>query len=215
MGASLGEFTVEDISWAGRNALTVTIATAHTDRFVQIYAGRKLVGVSNFAGQLSATGQVQPTHCPTPITVLIVDSADRATNFGSQLPRRPWNRFRIGWNAASFPTDSRWFAICASPAANEPVDYSLALARVAYLGDGSYGFELPAVNANGEWIYGVMPLDDAMPFGNAGTPAEMAVDALVYPPDVAIDENGRRLTAAIADGVLNVGFDFDWEEGAE
>lgn len=214
MAASLGEFQIEDIYWSGRNALTVVIATARTDRFIQIYAGRKLVGVSSSLGALTVTGQVQPTHCPTPITIVTVDSDNRANDYGEQLPDRPWNRYRIRWSAASFPSDSRWFAISASPAATEPVDYATTLTRVAFLGDGTYAFELPAVNECGEWTYGITPLDDALPTGNAGTPAELAVDALVYPPDVLTNDDGTRLTADIAAGLLTVGFAFQWEEGA-
>lgn len=214
MVASLGEYTIEQIEWSGRNALSVRIDTARTDRFIQMYAGRKLVGVTNTAGLLTVTGQVQPTHCPTPVTIVTVDSDDRYTEYGHLLPRRPWNRWRVAWSASAYPADSRWFAISASPAAEAAVDYDVVLARVEYIGNGSYSFELPAVNECGQWTYGVLPYDNAMPNGNRGTPDEMAVEALVYPPDLLPRDDGTRFAAAIADGVLTVDFEFNWIEGA-
>lgn len=214
MTASLGEFKIEEISWSGRHALTVRIDTARTDRFIQIYAGRKLVGVSKAPGVLTVTGQVQPTHCPTPITIVTVDGADRDTEYGARLPRRPWNRWRVAWSATSYPADSRWFAISASPMADAAVDYDVILARVSYIGNGTYAFDLPAVNECGQWTYGVAPYDDAMPAGNRGTTDEMSVNALVYPPDLLTRDDGTRFTADIADGLLTVDFEFNWIEGA-
>lgn len=212
MTASLGEFRISAIEWSGRHALTVEVESPHVDRYWQMYAGRRLVGVSTYLGQKRVIGQVMPTHCATPITIVMVDTVDRATDFGNSLPRRPWNRFRFGWSASAFPADSRWFAISASPAAGEAVDYSTFLARVAYVGNGAYGFDLPAVNECGQWLYGVTPFDDAVPNGNAGTPAELAVDALVYPPDIAIGDDDQRLTAEMVADDLVVSFAYDWEE---
>lgn len=212
MTASLGMFHISTIEWSGRHALTVEVESPLTERYWQMYAGRRLVGISTYLGQKRVVGQVIPTHCTTPITIVMVDNVDRFRDFGNSLPDRPWNRFRFRWSATSFPADSRWFAISASPAAGAEVDYSTFLARVAYVGDGAYAFDLPAVNECGQWKYGLTPFDDAVPNGNAGTPAELAVGALVYPPDIFIDDDEQRLTAAIVDDDLVVNFAYDWEE---
>lgn len=208
----MSEFGITSIEWDGRNALTVEIATAKTDRFVQMYAGKRLAGVSTYPGQNIVTGQVQPTHCPTPITIILVDPVDRNTNFGAKLPRRPWNRWIAYWSATSFPADSKWFTVSMSAAAGEAVDYTKVLARVAYIGDGAYRFELPAVNECGQSTTGITSWDDALPNGNEGGNEELAVEALVYPPDVAIDENDQRLACSILGDVVKVAFNYDWEE---
>ncbi len=209
MAASLSRYTITDIYWSGRRALTVELETEYTDRHIQMYAGRKLVGVSN-RGQLIVTGQAEPTHCPTPILIVMVETADRLTDFSALLPRRPWNRYRLGWTAAGYPADSKWFAIHASPDAGEPVDYDSVLSRVAYIGDQTYSFELPAIDECGAWTWGVLPRDNAVTDGNPGTAAEQSVDAVVYPPDVFLEDDDQRLAVSINAGVLTVGFQYDW-----
>lgn len=212
MPASLSRYRLNRIYWSGRHALTVEISTSYVDRYVQVYAGRRLAGVSQYPGQNRVVAQVEPTHCPTPIYIVLAETADRLTDFGALLPRRPFNRYRFGWAAESFPADSRWFAIFGSPAAGDDVDYDTVLAKVEYLGDSTYYFDLPAVNDCGTRTYGIQSLDDALPDGNASAAGELGIETLVYPPDVAIDEDNQRLQASIAGGVLTVGFAYDWEE---
>lgn len=212
MIAYMGGFRITDVAWSGSHAIRVTVETDYADRYLQLYAGRRLIGVSESAGELSVTGQLQPAHCPHALTVLIVEEEDRLTDFGQQLPPRPYNQVDLDWSAASFPDDAKWFEITASTAADGAVDPDNILARVEFIGDGDYSFLADPINAPGDWSYRITSRDDAMPLGNpCDTPAEDTIALLPYPPDVAMDD-GIRLQAAVADGELTVSFAFDWDE---
>ncbi len=210
MTACLGQYKIEDIRWAGRQSLRVEITTELEDRYIQMYADRKLIGVSTAAGDLVVIGLVQPTHCPTPITIALVDAADKDTDLSQLLPQRPWNLYTAHWGG-TFTDDTRWFAISSSSAPGEEVDYETVLARVQYIGDGNYQFDLPAITACGPWKYGVVSLDDAEPNGNpCAMPAEQVVNALVYPPDVLSDDTGQRFRVVQDGSTLTIAFDYDW-----
>lgn len=211
MAASLSRYLLQSVEWIGRRALHVEITTSYTDRYIQLYAGRKLAGVSAYPGQNRVVAQVEPTHCPTPITLVMVEIADRFTDFGAKLPRRPFNREILRWSQSSGAADLKWYAVYGSSAAGDPVDYTTVIARVPYIGDGAYQFELPAVDEYGEFTYGLTAIDDALPAGNEGTPAELAATLSPYPPDVLSDDNDQRLTPSIAAGVLTVAFAYEWE----
>jgi hypothetical protein len=209
---SLGRFTLTKIFWSGQNALTCELSSEFNDKIFQMYAGRHLVGVTNSAGDVRLTGQVGATRCPPPITIVMCDLVDRDTDFGSRLPDRPWNEYTIGWDANTFPADSAWFAVYGSAAPGGAVNYSSTLRRTPFAGDGTYSQDLPDLPLCGVWKYGVVATDDALNLGNAGDAAELAITVLLFPPDVLVDEQGRRLTVAIAGGNVTVGFNYDWPD---
>lgn len=210
MTAFLGGFEITAVRRVGLAAVRVDVATDYTNRLFQLYAGRKLIGVSSTAGVTFVVGQLQLAHCPHALTVVMVTDADRLTDFGSQLPPRPFNQFQISWQADSFPADAKWFELAAATAVDGEVDPDNIIARVAYLGDGDYQFTLPPVDEPGAWQYRITPRDDAFPAGNAGTPVTIEKEIYPYPPDVAVDAAGTRLTASVDDGVLTVSFEYDW-----
>lgn len=82
------------------------------------------------------------------------------------------------------------------------------LARVEYLGDISYSFDLPELTSGGLWQYRLTPRDNALPLGNAGTAETVEIAALVYPADVALDEDGNRFQVALVEGVATISFDW-------
>ena len=210
MTAFLGGYQIERVGMVGLTAVAVTITTDYTDMYLQLYAGRRLIGVSRSAGVHRVVGQLVPAKCPHALTVVMVSAADLLTDFGSQLPKRPLNQFQLAWAAASFPSDAKWFEITACIAADGAVDPDNVVARVAYRGDGSYEFILDPINAPGTWSNKITPRDDAMPRGNAGPAAEVALAAVPYPPDVAVDDDGNRLLCAVNAGELTVSFAYDW-----
>ncbi len=210
MTASLGGFEIVSAAWIGNTALAVTVETALTDRYLQLYAGRRLIGVTSSIGQLTVIGQLQPAHCPHCLTVVLCEEGDQATDFGASLPAVPFNQFQMAWQADSFPADSKWFELTAATAAGGAVDTDTIVAKIAYEGDGEYSFIFPPVTEYGDWTYRVTPIDDAEPDGNAGTPAEVTLSTIPYPPDVLLNSDGSRLAASVNAGTLTVDFDFDW-----
>lgn len=206
MTAQMGGLRITEMDWIGQHTLEVRYETNLVDRFFQLYAGRKLVGVSETMVGRVVLGQVMPTLIPPPMTLLAVTPDDRLTNFGHKLPPRPWNRYRLDWSANSYPPDSRFFDVEASPAAGEEPE--TLLARVEYLGDISYSFDLPELTSGGLWQYRLTPRDNALPLGNAGTAETVEIAALVYPADVALDEDGNRFQVALVEGVATISFDW-------
>lgn len=208
MAAFLGGLQITSMRWNGLHALGVNFLSVYTDRYVQIYSGRKLVGVTSSLSATRVVGQVDPSRCPPPITLLAVAVADRLTDFGPQLPRRPWNQYRLAWSAVDYPDDAKWFDITGSQAAGESADPTNLLAQVEFIGDADYTFELPPLESGGAWEYVVTPRDDSLPDGNAGTPDSVSITARVYPPDVALRSDGKRFLVSIADGVLTASFSY-------
>ncbi len=208
MAAFLGGLQITSMRWGGMHSLGVNFLSVYTDRYVQIYSGRKLVGVTSSLSATRVVGQVDPSRCPPPITLLAVLVADRLTDFGPQLPRRPWNTFRLDWSAVDYPDDSKWFDVTGSEAAGEPASADNLLAQVEFVGDADYSFELPPLESGGAWEYTITPRDDALPLGNPGTPDSVSIDARVYPPDVTLRSDGKRFLASVEDGVLTVAFGY-------
>ena len=82
MTAVLGGFEVTQLKAIGLNSVRATISPAVADRYLQIYSGRRLVGVSEFAGASKVIGQIDPSHCPSPITIVMVAAAERRGGLG-------------------------------------------------------------------------------------------------------------------------------------
>jgi hypothetical protein len=198
----LGGFQIVDAGWSGANAVFVDFATESTAELFQLYAGRTLIGSTSRPAERRVIGQLFASDIPYPLSVVRVAIADRLTDFGPRLPRWPWNRFRLAWSASSAPADTHHFDVTASPAAGQPVDSNNLVARVPFYGDGDYGFQPSAIDASGIWTFAITARDNALPLGNAGTPAEVAVHALVPPPDVAFDDAGNRFDLSVAAGSL-------------
>lgn len=211
MSAYLGGFDITNIRWGGTHAIIVTVSTDYTDRYFQLYAGRRLIGITNAPAERDVIGQLARAHCPHPLTVVMVSGEDRLTDFGAQLPKRPFNQFHVSWTAETYPADATWFEITACTEADGAIDPTNVITRIAYIGDGDYEFTLPPINAPGTWSYRITPRDDAVTEGNATEYTDISADALPYPPDVATVD-GQRLTATIDAGVLTVTFAFNWDE---
>lgn len=204
----LGGFTLTRAGWAGPLAVYLDFVAEASGFFYQLYANRSLIGSTDSPGERRIVGLVPPSEIPAPLTVIRVAPSQLLTDFGPELPPVPWNRFRLRWSAGGFPPDSDHFDIDVAPAPSSPFDPELVVARVPFIGNGEYQFELPPIAGSGLWQYAVVPRDNAKPLGNAGTAAVVNILALVPPPDVAQDDDGHRFTVSAAGGVLTAAFEY-------
>lgn len=205
MTAFLGGLTITSIRWDGIRAIGIAFDSVYTDRVVQLYGGRRLIGCTRAPSDRRVVGQLLPTLVPAPLTLLAVLPEDRAVDFGTQLPDRPWNRYALEWSAVDYPADAKWFDVLAGTAPGEsPATFRVA--RVPFLGNTDYRFLLPPLTAGGAWEYAVVPRDGSLPEGNAGTPATVTIDAAVYPPDLTRQGDGSRFSIAVDAGDLVLGF---------
>ncbi len=203
----LGGQTITAAGWAGARAVYVDfVSTYGTGWHWQLYAGRLRIGTTDTSRDRRIIGQLIVSTAPAPLTLIRVDTPNRLTDFGPLLPPVPWHRFELRWSASSFPVDTSRFVLTASLAPGEEPDPANILAEPAFTGDGDYAFRLPPLPRSGDWKYAVTPYDNARPVGNPGTPAVVTVAAAVPPPDVALQEDGTRFSAAIGGGNLLVTF---------
>lgn len=205
----LGGHQILRAGWAGPSAVYVDFATTHTTGFLwQLYANRSLIGVTEGFADRRIIGQLVPSAIGAPLTLVRVPAGNVYISYGADLPKRPWNRFAITWDAASYPADAHHFDITGSSEAGGDIDPENVLARIPFTGDGSYRFDVPALEAGGTWKFGVTPRDNAVPLGNAGTTTEITVVANVPPPDVETDEDGNRFTLTADGGVVTAAFEY-------
>lgn len=199
----LGGMTITGIGWAGPQSVWLDFVSTHATGFRwQLYANRKLIGTTDTPGQRRIIGQLPPSDIPYPLTLVRVDEANVLTDYGAQIPAQPWNRYRLRWSASGMDADLHHFDIVAGTAAGELVDEENVVARVPYVGAVEHSYELSEITESGTWQFGIVPRDNALPLGNAGTTSTVDVEAVVMPPDVAMDADGNRFTLTAVGGVL-------------
>ncbi len=205
----LGGQTIVGAGWVGPRAVVVDFVSEYTSGWHwQLYAGRTLIGVTLSSASRQVVGQLIVDAVPAPLTLIRVDAANRTTDFGALLPAVPWNRYRLNWSVESYPGDTAHFDILASPAAGEAVDETEPVARVPFRGDGDYSHSLNPFPTAGDWDFRIVPRDNALPLGNAGTPTDITITAETPPPDLAIDSDGNRFTLTVDDGELVAAFSY-------
>jgi hypothetical protein len=206
----LGGFDITDIFWAGRNAVGVVFDHGgnYTAQLFQLYAGRRLIGVTDDVSQTLVIGQV-PAGSACPLGIVAVDIVERLSDFGSNLDLRPWNVYRLGWEAPADPSpDLHHFDIVAGRNPGDDYDATNIVARVPATGAPSYSYVLPPFPARGDWSLAVIARDDAQPDGNAGSISQVTIPTIIYPWDFVPQSDGRRFLPTIADGELSIAFTY-------
>lgn len=197
--------------YVGPHALEVRFESSWTGHH-QLYIGRRLASGTVATGDRVLRGQVDPGNTPPPIQVVAVEDSEVGIDHGSKLPDRPYNLHTISWDATGIEADTDRFRVTGATAIDtNPTAFLGAVQYVA--GVTAYSFETPALDASGNWRFGVTPYDSACgPYaddqGNAGTEALATVTAEVYPPDVAIQSDRQRFAVSAAGGMLTVDFDY-------
>lgn len=208
----LGGMTVVAVGWVNPMVAYVDFVSQYDDGWLwQLYSNRTLVGATRIPSERRVFGQIAASVLPSPLTLVRVDQASVLVDYGPDLPDPPWlpsNSYRMNWATSGMSADTDHFDVIRSDAAGESIDTSNVLARVPFVVDGSYTFDLPPFDANGGWAVGIVPRDDAYPLGNPGTTVQDTVTILTAPPDVQIQEDGSRFSVAVAGGVLTASFVF-------
>jgi len=205
----LGGMTIVGVGWAGAQAVWMDFESQYTSGWRwQLYANRTLIGITDAPGERRIIGQLPPTDIPFPLTLIRVREADALTDYGDEIPPQPWNRYRLRWTAPGVDADTDHFDVIGATGPGEAADASLVLARVPYVGDIAYSHELVSVTESGTWQFGIVPRDNALPLGNAGTISTVDVEAVVMPPDVQLDDDGNRFSLSSVGGLVTVDFAF-------
>ncbi len=215
----LGGFDIVEIGWAGRASVFVQLdhggtyaaGGAHPAGWrLQLYANRRLIGVTQDAIETRIIGQVPMGGAACPLGVIVVEPAEAQIDFGHLLDLRPFNVYRVSWpcDVALGESDIHHFDIVAGRNPGDEYDATNVLARVPFTGRPNYEYILPPFSARGDWSLAVIPRDDAQPLGNAGDATEITIPAIVCPPDFVpipvIGVSTKRFTAVVTEGVLSI-----------
>lgn len=215
-----GGFKMWNAGWNGRSSIYVDFVSAQTDKLFQLYANRKLIAVTTSYAERRVAGQVWDAHLSaSPINLLAVSPDESFTDYGDDLEEEPWNRYVLSFTVpADYDADTKFFEILkASAFDTSPTE---VVANVPYVGPKTYLVDLPAiptlpldqpVSANEpsrwqDWIYSVVPHDDASPAGNSGTPTNITIPALIFPADLVLREDGNRFGIALTGSALTISY---------
>ncbi len=205
MPALLGGFLITAARWISTTGLRVDFSTTYTDRLYQLYAGRTLIGVTEFVTDTFLEVVLQPSQYPQWLQLVAVEVGDQATDYGESLPDRPYNKVRLGFTT-SFGEAVQFVRISASPTPGANVDVANVLENMLFDTDRAYTYLTPGLAGSGVWKFEAAGIDQA---GNRGTPlAFTANGVLAIPPDIKLRGDGNRLTAAVADGVATLSFTY-------
>jgi hypothetical protein len=207
----LGGITFLTAGWLSPGALQITFDTIYDDGPIyQLYAGRSLAGSSSRPDARTITAQVLGSHWPQHLTILAVDPLQARTDYGPQLPDRPYNRVKLRWTTTDWEPTAKFADITAGNIPGGSVDDTNLLIRAIFVQDGENEYLTDPLPGSGTWNFEIAGRDETLPDGNRGTPLPLAADINAYPPDVLLNEDGSRLAISTTAGVATIGFGYDW-----
>ncbi len=215
-----GGFKMWNAGWNGRSSIYVDFESAETDKLFQLYANRKLIGVTTSFAQRRVAGQVWDAHfSAAPINLMAVTPDEAFTDYGDDLEVEPWNRYVLSFTVPEdYDADTKYFEILkASDFDTAPTE---VVANVPYVGPKTYHVDLPAipslpldqpVSANEpsrwqDWLYRVVPHDDASPIGNGENETDITIPALIFPADLVLQADGSRFGVSLSGSDLTISY---------
>lgn len=211
MAALLGGFAISDVRPISGGGYRLTFTTTYTGRHHQVYVGRTLAGYTEDTAETAITFFLQPSKWPQWVQLVSVLAAEQTTNFGSQLPQRPYNVARLGWTSSGW-TDARWIRVTAGRTPGGAADSTNVLENVLFDQNRTYSYSTKPLPGSGDWNFKVSGVDNRPDGGNVGTALELtAEDVVSTPPDLLLYPNGSRLQQVTADGITTLSFQYpEW-----
>lgn len=206
----LGGVEITRVAAVAGNQLLVQFESVYEDQYLyQVYLGRMLAGVAASPWSRVVIVEDLASAWPEHLTLLAVDPAEALTDYGGDLPTRPYNRVKLTIDTSALEAGTKFVEVAAGTEPGGAVDPDNVLVREIFRGGGSLSL-LTDPLAGGAWNFEIAGRDGTAPDGNRGTPLELTADITAHPPDVVGDENGR-FEYAVAAGVLTVA----WTNGDE
>lgn len=201
----LGGLRITALEWVGTHSLLCSFTSTWGSAYqYQLYAGRTLAGVTPAPEARTVQGVVRPSLWPQHIRIVAVTSANRLTDYGYDLPPRPYNRVELSYTLGA-SADAKYVDITGGTVPGGAVDSDNLLDRRPYKA-GAQSLRTKPLEGTGTWNFEVASRDDKPPLGNLSDPLEIAAAIRAHPPDVVQDVSGNRLSAEVAGGVLSVSF---------
>lgn len=203
----LGGLEITHAAMIGPGLVRVEFASTYSsDYHYQLYCGRSLVGVTQSPAERAVSGGIIPSLYPEHITVLAVDPASRLTDYGSDLPDRPYNRVKLTVDTTGFPADTKLLEVTGSTEPGGAVDTSNILATLPFDAAGVKSVITDPLSGSGTWSFEVAGRDNTAPDGNRGDPLELTAEILAYPPDLALQADGYRFSVESDGTDLTISF---------
>lgn len=171
----------------------------------QVYVNRVLSGVTEHTIDRSLYFEVTPTEWPQEIQLLAVDPAERLTDYGADLPPRPYNQVKLTIDASAW-TDAVRLEVTSGTTPGGSVDDTNIIGRVLFDEARSYDFITDPLQGSGTWNFKAYGVDGTLPVGNQGTPTSASVTIVSRPPDVTPLDDGTRFASSASGGTLTVSF---------
>jgi hypothetical protein len=204
--AYLGGFVITAQAWEGPQSLRIILSSTYDDTYrYQLYVNRVLTAVTQSTTDRDLLATVFPALWPQEIQLVAVDPTDVGTDYGAQLPPRPYNQVKMQITPSGW-TDARLLEITGGTTPGGAVDASNLLGRILFDLNREYDFITDPLAGSGAWNFKVAGVDETAPFGNRGTPATATVTILAHPPDVLYQPDGTRFATQLTGGNLVVNF---------
>ena len=171
----------------------------------QVYVGRTLAGVTDNPTERSVVAQFEPSgspEWPEHVTLLAVDLGERDTDYGADLPPRPYNRVKLTFDTTGIDPDTKLIEVCSGAGPGDSADSSNVIGTMLFDFEGEKEFITPQLAGSGEWEFEIAGRDGTFPDGNRGTALTITADVLAHPPDVLLLSDGERFSVAVTEGVL-------------
>ena len=191
--------------WIDSTTIRARFRSAHTGLRHQLYAGRTLIGETTAPGERIVVGTLRPSLAPQHLQILAVATGEAGADWGYTLPIRPYNRVKLSWTAASFPSDTKLFEVRAGTEPGGAVSSSNVLARVPFRANQTaYEYITNPLDGSGTWNFEIVARDNRAADGNAGTALAIAAVVLAHPRDVVTQSDGSRFSVSVSGGTATV-----------
>lgn len=201
-----GGLAITSMVWDGTQAMRVVFSSTYSSTYqYQLYVNRILSGITEATTDRYILANVIPADWPQEITILAVDPSLTATDYGADLPPRPYNQIKLTITPSGW-TDAKYIEITSGTEAGGAVDTDNVLELVLFDTNRAYSFITDPLEGTGTWNFEIAGIDDAEPDGNRGTAQTAAVAIYAHPPDVEYQEDGTRFAVAVGATNITVSF---------
>lgn len=200
----LGGLKIDAAQWVSTHAIRVRFTSSWGSACLyQLYAGRIRIGSTANPAERSIVGQLKPTAWPQFLQLVAVDPVERLTDYGPDLPLRPYNRVRITAAITDPDEDAAFVEVAAGTTVGGAVDEENILEKVPFKAEGNYSILTPPLEGSGEWNFEIATRDNRPLTGNRSAALALSATVLATPPDVRLS-GGRRLSVSLAAGVATI-----------
>lgn len=203
----LGGFRITSASWASASSIRVDFESTYDNQYLyQLYAGRSLIGATTSTLERRIIAPLSWSLWPQVLAIVAIEPSTAGTNYGANLPERPYNKVIATVTTSSWPSDSRLVAIAWGDTPDGAVDYANEV-RTLYDTDRAYVLTSNPIGPSGEYNFAAYGYDDKPDDGNRGSTTTFTADLLTMPPDL-VATDGVRFTATATSGTATITYDY-------